>query len=183
MGLPVHSVAILLLAAAVGGCSAEKPLDPRAEAKRIAFCASVIHAVKPGDKTCGPYLDKARQELERQKVAAEAARPKAADPNGWRVSNIPGIYWRWCAETDCSRSKVIGDNSAVLIQIWCKTSACGNIYGRVNLISSSDVVVGWTNDTAYGDQGQKVQLTFQSGQDDWTKARLTELNIGGVNAW
>lgn len=60
----------------------------------------------------------------------------------------------------------------------CKERACGDIYGRVNLISSSGVVVGWTNDTGYGDIGQKVQLTFDSYQDGWEKAQLTELRLG-----
>lgn len=158
-----------------------EPPPPQGDAlsRRIAFCASVIDAIKPDDKTCGPYLQQARQLLEQQK---QAAKPKAVDPNGWHASSVSGIYWRWCDSPDCTTAKVIGDNSSVLAQVWCKTRACGDIYAQINLISDSDVVVGWTNDTAYGDYGQKVQLTFQSSQGGWSKARLTTLRVGGVDA-
>ena len=63
--------------------------------------------------------------------------------------------------------------------VWSKEKACGDIYGRVNLISDAGVVTGGTNDTAYGDSGQKVQLTFDTYRGGWSKARLTELNIRG----
>lgn len=163
------------------------PTTQDTTAKRIAFCASVIDAIKSSDKTCGPYLAQAQQLLAQQKqaaqAAAEAARPKPVDPNGWIPSGLKGIYWRWCDSSQCSTSKVIGDNASVLAQVWCKERPCGDIYAQINLISDSGVVVGWTNDTAYGDTGQKVQLTFQSGQSGWSKARLTELKIGGMDAW
>lgn len=70
MNPPGHAVAVLLLTAGLAGCSAVKPLDPKAEAKRLAFCRSVIDAVQPGDKTCGPYLAQLKQE---QKAASEPA--------------------------------------------------------------------------------------------------------------
>lgn len=109
-------------------------------------------------------------------VLAPPKKPIA--PAGWNTTDTEGVYWRWCTnDPECSSDKVIGDNSYNLMQVWCKEKACGDIYGRVNLISSSGVVVGWTNDTGYGDVGQKVQLTFDSYQEDWETARLTELNI------
>lgn len=172
----------VVLTTALVGCTSKQSLNTQEEAKRIAFCATVIDVVKPDDKTCGPYLERAKQELQRQQAAAaaiEAAKPKPADPNGWRQSEYPGIYWRWCDPPDCRTNKVIGDNAYVLAQVWCKTRACGDIYARVNFISDDDVVVGWTNDTSYGDYGQKVQLTFQSSDGGWSKVRLTELNIRG----
>jgi hypothetical protein len=178
----LRRAASVVITTALVGCSGKQPLDTQEEAKRIAFCATVIDIVKPDDKTCGPYLEKARQELQRQQATAaavEAAKPKPADLNGWRQSDYPGIYWRWCDPPDCGTNKVIGDNAYVLAQVWCKTRACGDIYARVNFISDSDVVVGWTNDTGYGDNGQKVQLTFQSSDSGWSKVRLTELNIRG----
>jgi hypothetical protein len=179
MSLP-RQAASLVITAALFGCSGKNPLNAQEEAKRVAFCATVIDAIKPDDKHCGPYIEKARQELQKQQAAAaavEAAKPKPADPNGWRQSDHPGVYWRWCDSPDCSTNKVIGDNSYALAQVWCKTRACGDIYARVNFISDSGVVIGWTNDTGYGDYGQKVQLTFQSSDSEWSKVRLTELNI------
>jgi hypothetical protein len=96
-------------------------------------------------------------------------------PAGWQETNTAGVYQRWCTNT-CDSSKVIGDAGYVILQVWCKEQACGDIYGRVNLLDSSGTVVGWTNDTGYGDTGQKVQLTFSSYQD-FAKAQLTELNF------
>lgn len=71
---------------------------------------------------------------------------------------------------------MIGNSGYVLMQVWCKEVACGNIYGRVNLIDGNDVVIGWTNDTAYGDTGQVVQLTFSSFQK-FSTAELTRLTF------
>ena len=45
--------------------------------------------------------------------------------------------------------------------VWCKERACGDIYAKLN-IERNGVVVGWTNDTAYGGYGQKVVLMFGS---------------------
>ena len=99
-------------------------------------------------------------------------------PPGWETTDKPGVYWRWCTnDSECSTDKVLGENKYSLMQVWCKERACGDIYGQVNLISSAGVVVGWTNDTGYGDIGQKVQLTFDSHQDGWERAQLTKLNI------
>lgn len=110
----------------------------------------------------------------------EATTPEPVTPQGWNSTETPGIYWRWCTnDPECTSDKVIGDGGYNLMQVWCKEKACGDIYGRVNLISSSGVVVGWTNDTGYGDIGQKVQLTFDSHQDGWVEAQLTELKTGG----
>lgn len=99
-------------------------------------------------------------------------------PQGWTETGTDGIYFRFCTENpECSSGAVIGDNRYVLMQVWCKARACGDIYARVNLLNDAGTVVGWTNDTAYGDVGQKVQLTFDSFQEDWVNARLTEFQF------
>jgi hypothetical protein len=104
--------------------------------------------------------------------------PPAPPPPGWKVSEHEGIFWRWCTnDPACSSDRVIGDGSYVLMQVWCKDRPCGDIYAQVNLINAQDVVVGWTNDSGYGDIGQKVQLTFHATQDDWETARLTQLSV------
>lgn len=97
--------------------------------------------------------------------------------NWWEPSS--GIYARYCTKgpKPCSSSGVIGDASYVLVEIWCKEKACGDIYGRVNLLNNSGTVVGWTNDTGYGGYGQKVVLTFDTYREGWSKAQITELNF------
>ena len=95
----------------------------------------------------------------------------------WEASN--GIYARYCTSgpKPCSSSGVIGDASYVLVEIWCKERACGDIYGRVNLLNNSGTVVGWTNDTGYGGFGQKVVLTFDTYREGWSKAQITDLSF------
>ena len=114
--------------------------------------------------------------VSRQPVPAPV--PPAEPPPGWTASDHPGIFWRWCTkDPECSSDGVIGDGSYVLMQVWCKERACGDIYAQVNLVNDSGVVVGWTNDSGYGGFGQKVQLTFDPTQDNWKTAQLTELNV------
>lgn len=96
-------------------------------------------------------------------------------PKGWYKSDRDGIFWKWCTQ-DCDSSKVIGDSRYSLMQVWCRDEKCGDIYARVNLEDKNGVVIGWTNDTGYGDKGQKVLLTFQSYQN-YEKAALTEMNF------
>ncbi len=64
---PGQVFAALLIAAAMASCSVEKPLDPEAEAQRLAFCRTVIDAVKPGDRICGPYLAQLKRERDQAK--------------------------------------------------------------------------------------------------------------------
>ena len=83
---PGHAVAVLLFAVAAAGCVADKPLDPQAEAKRLEFCRSVIDAVKPGDPTCGPYLEQLRREKPQQ-----AASPPALAPVPQPAASLPAL--------------------------------------------------------------------------------------------
>lgn len=128
-------------------------------------------------------VDAKKREIVRQQLAAAAAKEKADKEakfkaEGWWEAST-GIYARYCTKgpKPCSRSGVIGDASFVLVEVWCKDSACGDIYGRVNLLSASGTVVGWTNDTGYGGYGQKVVLTFDSYQDGWSTAQITKLSF------
>ena len=95
----------------------------------------------------------------------------------WEQEN--GIYARYCTNgpKPCSRAGVIGSASYVLVEVWCKEKACGDIYGRVNLLNNSGTVVGWTNDTGYGGYGQKVVLTFDTYREGWSKAQITDLSF------
>ena len=98
-------------------------------------------------------------------------------PPGYFVLE-PGIYGRWCTETDtCSQAGVIGNQSFWLLEVWAKDRSAGDIYGRVNIFKD-DVVIGWTNDTAYLSKGQKGVMTFAKRLPAGSSysAQLTEFN-------
>lgn len=108
--------------------------------------------------------EKARAEQVRRAeayAAKEAAKEKAAqakfEAEGW-FQLEPGIYGRWCTET-CSTAEVIGNQSYWLMEVWAKDRAAGDVYAQINIIRDG-VIIGWTNDTAYIDQGQRAVLTF-----------------------
>jgi uncharacterized protein YmfQ (DUF2313 family) len=87
-----------------------------------------------------------------------------------------GIYARWCNST-CTGAQSYMDY-VWRLEVWCKEMACGDIYARIN-IQNGDTgpVVAWTNDTGYGDIGQKVILTFQSATNG--NASLIEFKARG----
>lgn len=107
-------------------------------------------------------LKQAETELrEREELQRLEAAEKFKAEGWWQASN--GIYVRWCTSTNpCPGSASDHYTSRVWrAMVWCKERACGDIYARMN-IESGGAVIGWTNDTAYGDYGQKVILTFGS---------------------
>ena len=97
-------------------------------------------------------------------------------PAGWSTTSKEGVYTKWCKKGECDTSSVIGEQRYVILMVWCKESACGDIYARANLLNASGVVIGYTNDTGYGNLGDKVQLTLSS-YSDFSSMRLTELNL------
>ena len=111
---------------------------------------------------------------ERAETAAAEAKFKA---EGW-FQLKPGIYGRWCTHT-CNNATVIGDANYWLMEVWSKGRTAGDIYARVNILKNN-VVVGWTNDTAYLSHGQKGILTFSKylpGRG--YSAQMTEFNASG----
>ena len=96
-------------------------------------------------------------------------------PEGWETTSKKGVYSKWCKVGECDTSKMSGQQGSILM-IWCKEQACGDIYAQVNLVNTSGVVIGFTNDTGYGNKGDKVQLTLSS-YSDFSSMRLTELNL------
>lgn len=97
-------------------------------------------------------------------------------PEGWEATSKEGVYSKWCKVRECDATRVIGEQRYVILMVWCKESACGDIYARANLLNASGVVIGYTNDTGYGNLGDKVQLTLSS-YSDFSSMRLTELNL------
>ena len=66
---------------------ASQPKAPMDETARLEFCKSVIDAIKPGDKLCGPYLSRLRSEA-KARIEAEA---KSQDRrNFYRSLDIQG---------------------------------------------------------------------------------------------
>ena len=111
-----------------------------------------------------PLIERQRK-IKEEKEIAEA---KFKAEGWWEVKR--GIFVRWCYDSssrypekgDCPRTDSYLD-TVWRMMVWCRDTSCGNIYAKVNLSQTNDgPVLGWTNDTAYGDYGQKVVLTFQS---------------------
>ena len=98
--------------------------------------------------------------------AKKAAQEKAAaeanfKAEGWYEVQ-DGIFLTHCSNIHCPGPTSNGYSDYIWrYMVWCKERACGDIYARLN-ITQNGVVVGWTNDTAYGGYGQKVVLTFGS---------------------
>ena len=113
------------------------------------------------------------EEAEREQATARAAKEieRQLAAQGWWEPE-PGILLRWCtAAQPCPESDSFSDYTWRAM-VWCRDRACGDIYSRINIKDSTGVVLGWTNDTAYGDIGQKVVLTFGSSTPG--SAEITE---------
>lgn len=64
-----------------------QPKAPIDETARLDFCRSVIDAVKPGDKLCGPYLSRLRDEV---KASIDAEARNQEQRNFYRSLDIQG---------------------------------------------------------------------------------------------
>ena len=115
-------------------------------------------------------------EEQNQKIKNELVMNDTNIPKGWETTSKEGVYSKWCKVGECDTSCVIGEQKYAVLMVWCKESACGDIYAQVNLLNASGVVIGYTNDTGYGSKGDKVQLTLSS-YSDFSKMQLTELNL------
>ena len=161
-----------------------KPIEPKKGMSPVMrFGAVVLGLTVVGIMFGSADTPETASKVQKSGTSSEQVKPSSIEvtpiiPDGWSKTNAKGVYWKWCDDVDnCDASNANG--KYVMALVWCKEKACGDIYGRVNLINDAGVVNGWTNDTAYGDVGQKVQLTFDTYRDGWSKARLTELNIRG----
>ncbi len=126
------------------------------------------------------FLEKQNQINEKQrkiKEEKEIAEAKFKAEGWWQPKK--GIFVRWCKNAsgrypekgDCPRTDTYLD-TVWRMMVWCRDTRCGDIYAKINLSQTNGgPVIGWTNDTAYGDYGQKVILTFQSN----SKARYADL--------
>ena len=112
-------------------------------------------------------------------VATESEREQSFREAGWWEQE-PGIFVRWCTES-CPNNEVIGANSYWLMEVWCRERACGDLYAQINIENRQGQVVGWTNDTGFGDHGAKVVLTFQKHSvTGRSSASLVKFNARGL---
>ena len=134
-----------------------KPDFTQALAKNEAFKAVQGAKIRAKAEKRRKFLAEQAKNAAKAKAAAEA-KFKA---EGWWEQK-PGIFVRWCGGEDpyCPGKRSYQDYSWRAM-VWCKERACGNIYAKLNILQN-DIVVGWTNETAYGGYGQKVVLTFGS---------------------
>lgn len=110
---------------------------------------------------------------ERAEAAAVEAKFKA---EGWWEQE-PGIFVRWCEDSNCpGRASDHYSDYVWRAMVYCRDRACGDIYARLNILQD-DIVVGWTNETAYGGRGQKVVLTF--GSSTQGSGRIVEFTARG----
>lgn len=64
---------------------------------------------------------------------------------------------------DCiAAEKKLVDGLGLVVRFWCKDVPCGDIYLEANQISDSGAVLGWTNDSGYGQKGDVVYLALQA---------------------
>lgn len=77
----------------------------------------------------------------------------------WQIQK--GIFGRWCTIADPCPSVPGFYKNSWQAMIWCKDADCGDINARVNILRDG-VIVGWTNESAYANKGDKVVLTFNS---------------------
>ena len=123
---------------------------------------------------------KKRQAAAEAKIAEAKAQADAKfKAEGW-FQLEPGIYGRWCTKT-CSTAEVIGDQAYWLMEVWAKDRAAGDVYAQINIVRDG-VIIGWTNDTAYIDHGQRAVLTFgKYGLNDpgQNQAQLVKFNARG----
>ena len=141
--------------------------------------AAALKAKAERDERIAAAAEGSRKRLAKQ-AAKERAETAAAEAKfkaeGWREQE-PGIFIRWCGgeNPSCPGQESYQDYSWRAM-VWCKERACGDIYARLN-ISQNGVVVGWTNETAYGGYGQKVVLTF--GSSTQGSGRIVEFSARG----
>jgi hypothetical protein len=134
-----------------------KPDFTQALAKNEAFKAVQGAKVKAKADKRRKFLAEQANNAAREKAAAET-KFKA---EGW-YEEQDGIFVTHCSNIYCPGPTSNGYSKYTWrYMVWCKERACGDIYAKLN-ITQNGVVVGWTNDTAYGGYGQKVVLTFGS---------------------
>jgi hypothetical protein len=114
-------------------------------------------------------------------------------PDGWSSTGLDGIFVDICfqeATPECQAAiqKAGADSYPLIVKVWCRDSPCDNIYIEANQVSKNGAVMGWTNDTGRGQQGDVVYLGLRSyvagsgGDRLLAQPTITKFSIGGQAA-
>jgi hypothetical protein len=111
-------------------------------------------------------------------------------PEGWSSTGLDGIFVDICrfkeATPECQAAiqKAGADSYPRIVKVWCRDRPCGGIYIEANQVSENGAVMGWTNDTGRGQQGDVVYLGLRSYAADGLLAQptITKFSIGGQAA-
>lgn len=146
MGPSGQAVAALLIVSALTGCSAEKTIDPQAEANRLAFCRSVIDVVKPGDKTCGRYLEQIKREQDQVQKENELTLRSDSGTNAVAISSRPEIW-----TDDYIIARVPNGTKAIRVQVARYPLPVADPYGQKEIVRflvrtpEPSSVTGWVH--------------------------------------
>ncbi len=85
---------------------------------------------------------------------------------------------------ECAAAESRAGGSALVIKVWCKNRACGQVYIQANQVTEQGAVMGWTNDTGNGQVGDTIYLAlrYYSEEGVFAAPKLTEFTIGGEAA-
>lgn len=112
-------------------------------------------------------------------------------PKGWATINgFPGIYSKVCVTKEnlpeCNAAKeMLGSDGGLILRLWCKYSECGDVYIEANQTTDTGAVLGWTNSTGRGMEGDVLYLglsAISTGQDNsfiFAFPVVTRMTIGG----
>lgn len=137
--------------------------------------AAAVKAEAERDERIAAYEAAAVKRKAEYAKAASEERAKFAAEGWWEAEK--GIFIRWCGDNNpCPGNAKSNSDYTWRAMVYCRDRACGDIYARLNILQD-DVVVGWTNDSAYGDIRQKVVLTF--GSSTQGSGRIVEFSARG----
>jgi hypothetical protein len=148
------------------------------EDKIVSFCKTVVDAITPDDKTCGPYFDRVKHEvaaeqaevLAREKADREAAstpRPPVFRPWGAKVN------WRWGEQGP--GPGCIGDNTCFRVEVK-PILGCKSLYVAAALINAQDQNIGFANDITQEVAAGEVAVLTLSTSEDINFMRISEIN-------
>jgi hypothetical protein len=115
-------------------------------------------------------------------------------PDGWFSTGLDGIFVSICRfreatpECQAATQKTGEDSYPLVVKVWFRDRPCGGIYIEANQVSENGSVMGWTNDTGRGQQGDVVYLSLRSylaGEGEnhlLAQPKITKCMIGGQPA-
>jgi hypothetical protein len=98
---------------------------------------------------------------------------------------VPGIYFTLCSHSkmtpECIASRAsLSNDSGLVVKIWCKDFPCGDIYIEANQVADSGAVLGFANNSGYGQKGDIIYLPLQALVDPvFAFPVITKLVIDG----